>query len=131
MKRVNNTGLDRAVCGMDAPDSGWQLPRHVNHGRLSKALRRADLQRRSGERCGARSLPAGGTVRFELINGRIFGGLKARPRAGFVYRSFSAMNDIDCNGSVDTWAPCWTKVLGKNTKSILNVLSYHILLLSE
>lgn len=68
-------------------------------------------------------VPAGGTGRFQPMDRRIFGELKARARAAFDRRRWLAGgNDIDYDESVEVLARCWRAIPAENVRKAWNVV---------
>jgi hypothetical protein len=69
-------------------------------------------------------VPAGGTGRFQPMDRRIFGELKARPRAEFGKRLWREGSEtIDDATSVDILEKCWAAIPSENIKKAWNVVS--------
>jgi hypothetical protein len=67
-------------------------------------------------------VPAGGTARFQPMDRRVFGELKARARAEFGRRRWLADGDeIGYDASIDVLTRCWNAIPAENIEKAWNV----------
>jgi hypothetical protein len=68
-------------------------------------------------------VPAGGTGRFQPMDRRVFGELKARARAAFDRRRWLAEGEeISHDESVDILIQCWNAIPAENIRKAWNVV---------